>query len=93
MYTQFHHQNFQNRLTNWFRTFQQLREEAVRLDNIYVHEANSAAEPAFTDTAYNTVTELTDGITFMRAIETAVTGGEVLSIDRISNITPFLAGN
>ena len=93
MYTNFHHQNWTNRMTNWFRTFQQLREEAQRLDGIWTNEAVDTGNPYFNDTAYNTVQELVDGVTFMRAIETAVTGGAVPEINRVSNITPFLAGN
>lgn len=92
MYDKNKHAVFSARMANWFRQLQNLREEAARLDAIYVHETSSGGDAAFVTTENATKQEHIDGIVFMRAFVALIDGGSVSQVDRISNITPFLAG-
>lgn len=84
------HKAFSQQMSQWFRSVQQLREESRRLDEIYVNEALSGADPAFTDTAIATEQEHIDGIVFMRAFKAMIENGAVSTGDRTGNITAFL---
>lgn len=84
------HKLFAAQMTNWFRTLQTLRTEAVRLDDIYVQEGESGGNAAFLATDEVTKQELIDGIVFMRTFKNLCEGGVVSDTNRVSNITPFL---
>ena len=84
------HDVFSQRMKNWFEQFQNLREEAERLDAIYTQETASGGDSEFKDTARATKQEHIDGIVFMRAFKDFVENGAVSRADRVPNITPFI---
>ncbi|KKN09817.1 hypothetical protein LCGC14_1042900 [marine sediment metagenome] len=83
------HAVFSDREKNWFNQFQNLRDEAGRLDEIYTNETTSGADADFVDTPNASKQEHIDGIVFMRRLVDFVEGGVVPTLDRRSNITAF----
>ncbi len=84
------HNVFSDRMMNWFKTFQSLRDELERLDEIYIHETAYGADSAFDDTTNATKQEHIDGVVFLLALRDFVEGGVVPQIDRRPNITVFI---
>ncbi len=83
------HAVFSDRMKNWMNSFQNLRDELARLDEIYTNETTSGANADFVDTSNATKQEHIAGIVFMRAMVDFVEGGTVPTLDRRSNITAF----
>lgn len=83
------HAIFSDRMKAWFDSFQNLRDELIRLDEIYINETTSGADVAFVDTGNATKQEHIDGIVLMRAMKDFVEGGAVATLDRTSNVTAF----
>ncbi len=81
---------FSKRIQNFCTSFQSQIEEALRLDEIYINETVSGANVDFVDTDIATEQEHVDMIVFMRALSDFRNGGEVDTLNRISNLTPFL---
>ena len=84
------HQIFSQRSEQWMRTFQTLRDELAKLDELYVNETASGAHADFTDTAIATKQEHIDAINMMRALVDFTEGNAVATLDRVSNITAFV---
>ena len=88
------HQVFSQRMEHFFKTFQVLRDEMTKLDEIYTNETASGADADFDDTLIATKQEHIDGIVFMRALADFCDGtAEVSQTDRRSNITAFVQGD
>lgn len=85
------HQLFSDRCKNLATAYQNLREEAAKLDAIYVNETASGADAAFVDTGNATKAEHQDLITTMRAYKDFFENVQVSAADRTQHITPFLA--
>lgn len=83
------HSVFSGRMKNWFNSFQNLRDELSRLDEIYLNETVSGADVAFIDTDNATKQEHIDGISLMRDLVDFVEGGAVTTLDRRPNISAF----
>jgi len=83
------HAVFSGRMRNWFLAFQGLRDELLRLDEIYVNETASGEAAEFVDTDIATKQEHVDGIVFLRAIKDFTEGTAVATLDRRSNISAF----
>ncbi len=83
------HRVFSQRMKAWFEALQNLRDEAVRLDEIYTNETASGSDAAFQATNVATKQEHIDGIVFLRAFKDFIENGAVSRADRVPNITPF----
>ena len=84
------HQRFSERVQQWFMTYQALRDEMARIDEIYTNETSSGSDAAFVTTDIATKHEHIDGIVFMRALDDFTDGSAAVSqTDRRANITPF----
>ena len=88
-YSAVKHDVFSGRMKNWFMSLQNLRDEAARLDAIYLNEAVSGEDAAFVDTETATKQEHIDGIVFIRTFQAMIENGEVAQADRVGNITAF----
>lgn len=88
-YSRAKHGVFSERMKNWFNSFQNLRDELARLDEIYTNETASGADTNFTDTSIATAQEHDEGIVFMRAVVDFTEGGTVPVLDRRNNISAF----
>ena len=85
------HGHFSRRMQHWFKTFQVLRDELTKLDEIYTNETSSGSDAAFVTTGIATKQEHIDGIVFMRALDDFNDGSAAVSqTDRRSNITAFV---
>lgn len=91
-YSQAKHNVFTDRVQDWMGSFQNLRDEASRIDEIYTNETSSGADAAFVTTSNATKQEHIDAIVFMRAFVDFTEGGVVSTLDRRSNITAFTQG-
>ena len=83
------HAVFSDRMKNFMDSFQNLRDEMARLNEIYTNEAISGAHADFVDTPNATKQEHIDGIVLMRRLVDFVEGNAVATLDRRSNITAF----
>lgn len=83
------HAVFSDRMKNWMNSFQNLRDELARMDEIYTNETSSGADAAFLDTDNATKQEHVDGVVMMRAMVDFTEGEAVATLDRRSNITAF----
>ncbi len=83
------HAVFSDRMKNWMNSFQNLRDELARLEEIYTNETTSGDDVDFVDTANASKQEHIDGIVFMQGLVDFVEGGVVPTLDRRSNITAF----
>jgi hypothetical protein len=83
------HDVFSERMKNWMNSFQNLRDELARMDEIYTNETASGADAAFVTTDNASKQEHIDGIVLMRALVDFTEGSAVATLDRRSNITAF----
>ena len=83
------HAVFSDRMKNWMNSFQNLRDELARLDEIYTNETSSGSDESFIDTSNATKQEHIDGIVMMRALVDFSEGNAVATSDRRSNISAF----
>ncbi len=83
------HAVFSDRMKNWMNSFQNLRDELARLEEIYTNETTSGAHADFVDTGNASKQEHIDGIVLMQSLVDFVEGGVVPTLDRRSNITAF----
>ena len=83
------HDVFSQRMKNWFNSYQNLRDELARLDEIYTNETASGTDAAFVSTDNATKQEHIDGIVFMRAVVDFTEGAAVSTLDRRSNVSSF----
>lgn len=86
------HEVFSKRMEHWMNTYQSLRDELAKIDEIYTNETSSGGDAAFTDTDVATEQEHIDGIVFMRALVDFTEGNAVSTLDRRPNITAFTQG-
>lgn len=82
--------NFSLRMKNWVDNFNAQFHELEDIDRIYIDETASGSDPEFVDTENGTKQEHIDMIVFMRAMKDFRDGGVVSTLDRRSNLTPFL---
>ena len=83
------HSVFSDRMKNWMNSFQNLRDELARMDEIYINETVSGADADFVDTSNATKKEHIAGIVFMRDLVDFTEGNAVSTLDRRSNISAF----
>jgi hypothetical protein len=88
-YTTRSHRLFSQRVENWMKTFQSLRDELERMDEIFVNEANEGADPEFVTTPNGTKQEHIDALTMMRDLRLFIENGAPDSADRTQVITAF----
>jgi hypothetical protein len=89
-YTSENHDTFCIRMQRLMQRFQAAREEALKLNAIYVNETTSGTDPEFTDHSIALKTELQDAVTFCTDIEKFVDNQVVPQEDREQWMTPFL---
>jgi hypothetical protein len=70
--------------------FQNLREEAQRLDDVYTNEAASGSDPQWSDTEIATAAEHVDAILMFRDVKKFCENEAVATQDRQQWITPFI---
>lgn len=80
---------FFERLRNWARQYQDIRDEGQRLEDLWTGEAVSS-DPAFVDTGIATATEATSLVTMIGNVEDFTTNQSVSQGDRVPTLTPFL---
>lgn len=89
-YTSEQHQAFADRVKNFMIRYQELREEAARLDAIYISESNSGEDIDFTDVGNYTETQLTNAISLFRDFKLFNENGSITAAFRTIWINPFL---
>ncbi len=80
---------FSQRCKVFMASLQNLRQEAAKLDAIYLNEATSGSDPDWGDVNGVTVAEHTDAITLFRDLKLFCESGAVAAVDRQQWITPF----
>jgi hypothetical protein len=86
------HNKFSERIKNWTRAIQNLDEEGMVLDQIYVNESVSGTDPAFSDTGNGTAAEHIDIVVLIRRVNDILreSSGSTTHEDQTPRITPFL---
>lgn len=80
---------FFQRLKNWAKQYQDIRDEGQRLDDLWNGEGISG-DPAFVDNDGITTAEATALITMLGDVEGFTTNQVVSQGDRIPTLTPFI---
>lgn len=81
---------FSSRCRAFMASFQNLRQEAAKLDAIYENEAGSGSDPEWVDTNGITADEHIDVILMCRDFKKFIENEAVATIDRQVWITPFI---
>jgi len=91
-YSAANHEIFSQRVQNWMLSFQNLRDEAAKLDAIFLNEAASGTDPAWGDSLIALAAEHVDAVTMFRDLKSFAENSAVLTTDRQVWITPFVQG-
>ena len=89
-YTAAQHTAFAQRCEAFMRSLQNLREEAARLDLIYVNEAASGSDADFGDSGDYTEQQIINCISMFRDLESFLNNGSVSAAYRTVWMSPFL---
>lgn len=87
-------QAFSERTRNFMTNLEAAYIEAGRLDDIYVNEAGSGSDPAWSDTDIATAAEHVDAILVMRRLRDALAfdgqSNNITSEDQTARFTPWM---
>lgn len=89
-YTEQNHQNFSNRQKSWMNSFQNLRQEAAKLEAIYYNEAAGGTDPLFVEVFGISKDEHVAAVVMFEAIKAFCENEPVSTADRQATMTPFL---